>query len=175
MAHAQCVFVLKTKNVCIIHTQDVYSWAIIMAEMLTGKLPWYGCPTMAIIYNVVFKKERPELPGEGWNGGHYGGVGVGVGVRTPRCLALTLARPPAALPAARCPTYWPTAALPTGLPGPCPAAPKYKANPHARSPRHPTAHTQTRTTTSGAPQTCAPSSLTAGTRTPSTGPAQARS
>lgn len=41
---------------------DVYSWAIIMAEMLTGQLPWYGCPTMAIIYNVVFKQERPELP-----------------------------------------------------------------------------------------------------------------
>lgn len=34
-----------------------------MAEMLTGQLPWYGCPTMAIIYSVVFKKERPELPG----------------------------------------------------------------------------------------------------------------
>eukprot|EP00983_Pelagomonas_calceolata_P043603 1138969-Pelagomonas_calceolata.AAC.1 len=33
-----------------------------MAEMLTGQLPWYGCPTMAIIYNVVFKQERPELP-----------------------------------------------------------------------------------------------------------------
>jgi len=44
-------------------TQDVYSWAVIMAELLTGQLPWYGVATMAIIYNVVFKKERPELPG----------------------------------------------------------------------------------------------------------------
>jgi hypothetical protein len=43
--------------------QDVYSWAMIMCEMLTGQLPWLGCNNMAIICNVAFKHERPELPG----------------------------------------------------------------------------------------------------------------
>lgn len=36
---------------------------MIMWEMLTGQLPWYGCNNMGIIYNVVFKHERPDLPG----------------------------------------------------------------------------------------------------------------
>ncbi len=42
--------------------QDVYSWAVVMAEMLTGELPWYGLHTMAIIYNVA-NGRRPALPG----------------------------------------------------------------------------------------------------------------
>ncbi|KAL6748367.1 kinase-like domain-containing protein [Haematococcus lacustris] len=41
---------------------DVYSWAIIMWEMLTGQLPWYGCNNAAIIGAVAFRDERPELP-----------------------------------------------------------------------------------------------------------------
>eukprot|EP00798_Chlamydomonas_sp_ICE-L_P016741 gene16741-23013_t len=43
---------------------DVYSWAIIMFEMLTGEMPWYGSNNMGIIYNVVMKGLRPELPEE---------------------------------------------------------------------------------------------------------------
>eukprot|EP00798_Chlamydomonas_sp_ICE-L_P032475 gene32475-17710_t len=41
---------------------DVYSWAIIMWEMLTQQMPWYGSNNMGIIYNVVYKGLRPELP-----------------------------------------------------------------------------------------------------------------
>ncbi|KAL6755122.1 kinase-like domain-containing protein [Haematococcus lacustris] len=41
---------------------DVYSWAIIMWEMLTGQLPWLGCNNAAIIGAVAFKGERPDLP-----------------------------------------------------------------------------------------------------------------
>jgi serine/threonine protein kinase len=42
--------------------QDVYSWAIIMCEMLTGQPPWLGCNNMAIMASVVVRNERPDLP-----------------------------------------------------------------------------------------------------------------
>eukprot|EP00798_Chlamydomonas_sp_ICE-L_P016793 gene16793-23071_t len=41
---------------------DVYSWAIIMWEMLTQQLPWHGSNNMGITCNVVFKGARPSLP-----------------------------------------------------------------------------------------------------------------
>ncbi len=44
--------------------QDIYSWGMIMWEMLTGELPWYGCQNMVIMRKVVINKERPDLPGK---------------------------------------------------------------------------------------------------------------
>ncbi len=43
-------------------TQDVYSWAIIMCEMLSGQPPWLGCSNVQIMASVVLRQERPELP-----------------------------------------------------------------------------------------------------------------
>jgi hypothetical protein len=64
-ASAQWMCCILTSIPCTLPMpQDVYSWAMIMCEMLSGQLPWLGCNNMAIICNVAFKHERPELPGE---------------------------------------------------------------------------------------------------------------
>jgi hypothetical protein len=43
--------------------QDVYSWAMIMWEMLCGQLPWYGMTNVQILFAVTVNQQRPDLPG----------------------------------------------------------------------------------------------------------------
>eukprot|EP00955_Chlamydomonas_euryale_P011647 125329-Chlamydomonas_euryale.AAC.3 len=62
---------------------DVYSWAIIMCEMLMQQMPWYGLNNMAIVYEVVFKvRRRVGILREGgadWAGGRTGREGGQLG------------------------------------------------------------------------------------------------
>eukprot|EP00798_Chlamydomonas_sp_ICE-L_P009219 gene9219-16363_t len=41
---------------------DIYSWAIIMWEMLTKEIPWIGLSNMCIMYGVSRIGQRPEIP-----------------------------------------------------------------------------------------------------------------
>ncbi|KXZ52928.1 hypothetical protein GPECTOR_8g304 [Gonium pectorale] len=50
-----------TENLTITHQADIYSFAVIMWEMLTGLLPWWGCTPVAIAYTVTMLGERLPL------------------------------------------------------------------------------------------------------------------
>lgn len=41
---------------------DVYSFAMLLYELLTNSIPWQGMDPMTVITNVVINKERPEIP-----------------------------------------------------------------------------------------------------------------
>ncbi|KAK8852969.1 hypothetical protein M9Y10_017966 [Tritrichomonas musculus] len=41
---------------------DVYSFGMMLWEMLTKEVPFYGLETPQVIYSVVFQKKRPEIP-----------------------------------------------------------------------------------------------------------------
>lgn len=41
---------------------DVYSFGMMLWEMLTREVPFYGLETPQVIYSVVFQQKRPEIP-----------------------------------------------------------------------------------------------------------------
>ncbi len=43
---------------------DVYSFAILLYEMVTGRRPYPGLSTNDIMYGVVHHKLRPRMPGD---------------------------------------------------------------------------------------------------------------
>ena len=43
---------------------DIWAWACIMVEMLSGVTPWQGMKAQKIMAAVIMKKKHPELPAE---------------------------------------------------------------------------------------------------------------
>ncbi|GIL70576.1 hypothetical protein Vretifemale_1304, partial [Volvox reticuliferus] len=50
-----------TQNLKITHQADIYSFAVIVWEMLTGLRPWCGCTPLAVAYAVTLLGERLPL------------------------------------------------------------------------------------------------------------------
>ncbi|GFR43685.1 hypothetical protein Agub_g4793, partial [Astrephomene gubernaculifera] len=50
-----------TDNLEISHQADIYSFAVIMWEMLTGLVPWWGCAPLTVAYTVTLLGERLPL------------------------------------------------------------------------------------------------------------------